>query len=278
MTPKTILYPLGMDQPLDELRPAIELCRAREAHLTVLLIALAPPPPIAVDTVILSDAWASQAEEIKKELHAHGERARDLIAESGISCEIKRSLMVDSSIELAVAEHAFFADLTLISRTLPEKAGFADHVASGVLFGAGKPVLVGAPAQFETLDWKTVLIAWDNEKPAVRAIAEALPILRAAEAVHILSIDPDASRTGDGEAPGWDLAAYLSRHGVNLTVHTQPSGQLALSRVIVEFADDIGADGIVMGAFGHSRLRQRLLGGTTRSMMEDCPLPVLMAH
>lgn len=278
MIAKTILYPIHMDQPHEELGPAVELCRARGAHLTVLMIGLAPPPPVAVDTVILSDSWAVNAEKIKKELTERGNTVRDYLAESGISCEIKRSLMVDNSIELAVAEHAFFADIALLPRTLPRKNGFAHHVASGILFGAGKPVIIGEPAQFAGLDWKTVLIAWDNERPAVRAIAEAIPLLQSADAVHILAIDPDASRARDGEAPGWDLGVYLARHGIEVVVHTQPSGHLPIAKVIGEFAEEIGADGLVMGAFGHSRLRQRLLGGTTRSVMEDGPYPVLMAH
>ena len=103
----------------------------------------------------------------------------------------------------------------------PEERGFARQVVSGALFGTGKPIIVAEPAQFGRLSWKTVLVSWDNEKPAARAVAEAIPLLAAVENEHILCVGPDAVAERDGESPGWDLATYLARHGVQPTVHTQ---------------------------------------------------------
>jgi len=278
MIPRTILYPIRIEQPITELETPVEFCRNNGAHLSVLLIGLAPPPPIAADTVVISDNWAAQSEDAKQELYARGSEIERFLAEAGISAEIKRWLMMEHSIEAGTAEHALFADVTFLSRTFPEERGFARQVVSGVLFGAGKPIIVAEPRQFGTLSWKTVLVGWDNEKPAARAVAEAIPLLARADNVHILCVDPDAVSQRDGEAPGWDLATYLARHGVQATVHTQPSGGNPVATVLTEFAEDLGADGLVMGAYGHSRLRQRLLGGTTRNLIETSKLPILMAH
>ncbi|RNC95648.1 MAG: universal stress protein [Oricola sp.] len=278
MTPKTILFPLRIEQPVAELEAAVDFCRNNDAHLSVLLIGLAPPPPVATDTVVISDNWAAQSEAAKQELHERGSEIEQHLAKAGISAEIKRWLMMEHSIEAGTAEHALFADVTFLSRTFPQERGFARQVVSGVVFGAGRPIIVADPAQFGTLSWGTILIGWDNEKPAARAVAEALPLLAAADNVHILCVDPDAVPQRDGEAPGWDLATYLARHGVQTTVHTQPSGGNPVATVLADFAEDLGADGLVMGAYGHSRLRQRLLGGTTRSLIETGKLPILMAH
>jgi len=278
MTPKTILYPLRVEQPIDELGAAMEFCRNNGAHLSVLLIGRAPPPPVAADTVIVADSWGAQAEAAKQELQARGDNIEQHLMNSGVSAEIKRWLMMEEAIEAGTAEHAFFADVTFVSRSLLEERDFARQVVSGVLFGAGKPIIVAQPAQFGSLTWRTILVGWDNEKPAARAVSEAIPLLAAADNVHIVCVDPDATPQRDGEAPGWDLAAYLARHGVEATVHAQPSGGHPVAEVLADFAEDVGADGLVMGAYGHSRLRQRLLGGTTRTLIESGTLPVLMAH
>ncbi|WP_306120361.1 MULTISPECIES: universal stress protein [unclassified Roseitalea] len=278
MLARTIIYPIHMDQDPAELNPVIEMCRAGDAHLTVLVIGLSPPPPIAVDTVILSDTWANQAESRKSELRERAAQIEHRLMQSAISAEVKRALMVDSSVEMTVAEHAFFADLVMLPRTLPGTHGLNEHVAAGAMFGGGKPVVVGQPDQFGALDWKTVLVAWDNERAAARAVSEAIPLLKRAEQVRIACVDPDAIRTASGEAPGWDMATYLARHGIEVVVDTLSSGSRPTSQTIGNFAAEIGADAIVMGAYGHSRLRQRFLGGTTSAIMKACDLPVLMAH
>lgn len=278
MNPRTILYPLRVEQPIDELGAAITLCGQIGAHLSVVLIGFEPSPPVGADSVILSDSWGGHTESIKRQLRTRGKEVEQHLLDSGVSAEIKRWLMVEDSVEAGIAEHALFADVAFIPRTLPNDRGFARRIAAGVLFRSGKPIVVAEPEQFGSLSWKTVVVGWDNEKTAARAIAEAMPMLSRAEDVHVLCVDPGSMVHRAVEAPGWDLATYLSRHDVTTTVHTQPSGGRPISDVLTDFAKDVGADGLVAGAYGHSRLRQRLLGGTTRSLIESGTLPLLMAH
>ncbi|WP_454856729.1 universal stress protein [Rhizobium binxianense] len=106
----------------------------------------------------------------------------------------------------------------------------------------------------------------------------AMELLVGADSVHIVMVDPEASPAENGEEPGADIAAYLAKHDARAVVEVLASGGLATGEVLRRHADDIAADLIVMGAYGHSRLRQRIFGGVTRSMLEETRLPVLLAH
>ena len=105
-----------------------------------------------------------------------------------------------------------------------------------------------------------------------------MDILVRAEKVHVVVVDPNATRHAMGEEPGADVATYLSRHGVNVIVETIASGGRDPALVLQRHATDVGADLIVMGAYGHSRLRERIFGGTTQTMLSHVDAPVLMAR
>ena len=112
----------------------------------------------------------------------------------------------------------------------------------------------------------------------MRAAREALDILACAEEVHVTIVDPDSSSIANGPEPGADIAAYLAHHGAKITVDRLPSGNNAIADVIKQHAWDISADLIVMGGYGHARLRERIFGGVTRSMIDEPRFPVLMAR
>ncbi len=121
-------------------------------------------------------------------------------------------------------------------------------------------------------------IVWTPRKEAARAVADAMPFIEAAESVHIAIIDPDTGDDAHDEEPGTDLAAALARHDVPVTVNALPSaGQSVTGRLLIHAAD-CGASLIVMGGYGHLRLRESLLGGTTRDMIRQSAVPLLKAH
>jgi nucleotide-binding universal stress UspA family protein len=147
-----------------------------------------------------------------------------------------------------------------------------------VALAAGRPVLaIPYAGRFEAVG-RRVLIGWDASREATRAVADAMPLLAAAETVSVLSIDPREGPSAHGPVPGADISPHLARHGVNATVERTvsagvPAGDLLLSR-----AADLGADLLVVGAYGHSRARELLLGGVTRTLLQSMTLPVLMSH
>ena len=125
---------------------------------------------------------------------------------------------------------------------------------------------------------KCVLVAWDASLEASRAVRESLDILSAADEVRVVMVDPIEDERHHGAEPGADVATYLSRHGVKVAVDRLPSSNHSFAEVLRQHAVDTGADLLVMGAYGHSRLRERIFGGVTRSMIEDTGLPIIMAR
>ena len=129
-----------------------------------------------------------------------------------------------------------------------------------------------------TLAPKRVLVAWDSRIEASRALRESVGILTRAEDVRLALVDPEESEGGHGAEPGADAAAYLARYGIKVTVDRLPSSGHTIAAVLRRHAIDTSAELLVMGAYGHSRLRERIFGGVTRSMLDEPPLPILMAR
>ncbi|HYU11246.1 MAG TPA: universal stress protein, partial [Stellaceae bacterium] len=115
-------------------------------------------------------------------------------------------------------------------------------------------------------------------REAARAVNDAMPLLAAAEAVTVLTIDPEQGPDGHGEIPGADIALHLARHGVKAQVERTISAGIGVGNMLLSWAADLEADLLVMGAYGHSRVRELLLGGATRTVLTSMTLPVLMAH
>jgi len=123
-----------------------------------------------------------------------------------------------------------------------------------------------------------VLVGWDASREAARAVRDAMPLLARAEAVTVLTIDAEQSPFGHGEIPGADIALYLARHGVKAEVARTVSAGIGIGNTLLSRAADYEANLLVMGAYGHSRVRELLLGGTTRTVLTSMILPVLMSH
>jgi nucleotide-binding universal stress UspA family protein len=184
----------------------------------------------------------------------------------------------DDPILSTFVQQALFADLLVMGQHDPSDAQMAllpsDFVQSVVMM-SGKPALVlpyiGAPKVFGD----TALIAWKPTREAARAVAAALPMLQSARAVHVVSWgEEESSVSGDR----LDLTAYLKLRGIQPTWHKQGPAPKDLGEMLLSFAFDIQADLLVMGCYGHSRAREWVLGGVTRTLLGAMTLPVLMAH
>jgi len=178
------------------------------------------------------------------------------------------------------ALHARYADLTILGQLDPDR-GETDLVRPRpeyVTLASGRPILVVPYAgNFEVIG-RRVLIGWNATREAARAVNDAMPLLEGAEVVTVLTIDPREGPHGHGELPGADISLHLARHGVKAEIERTASADLPVGEVILSRAADLGADLLVMGAYGHSRARELLLGGATRSLLRSMTLPVLMSH
>lgn len=173
-----------------------------------------------------------------------------------------------------------YADLVVLSqadRDDPATGGMLQDLPEQVILNCSRPVLVVPFAGVFATIGKTVLVAWDGGIQATRAISHALPILCGAERVVVGMLDPVSGGDEHGEIPGADIATYLARHGIKVEVRSE-SGAGDAGEALLAMADKVGADLLVMGAYGHPRYREIMLGGATRTVLASATLPVLMSH
>jgi len=187
----------------------------------------------------------------------------------------------DDDAETGLVLQARFTDLLVVSQSDPELDGpdwlrsLPEHLA----LHSGRPVLlVPYAGSHERID-QHALVAWDGSRAATRAITDALPLLRQSRRVTLAVFNADRQHGAHGEQPGADIALYLARHGVRVEVAQQhtPAG-LDIGNALLSLAADCDADLLVMGAYGHQRWREIVLGGVTRRVLQSMTLPVLMAH
>jgi nucleotide-binding universal stress UspA family protein len=275
---KTILTVAGAEQAHGDLELAARLCEQAGAHLSVLVLAMAAPPPIGEYAAVISDAWLQERQADMKHLSDRAGEVTSFIAASAVSGDVSNEYVELAWADETIGRRARYADLTLAGPDILSSDTLKEKVVEGALFGSGKPLLL-VPAGIEpTFSPRRVLIGWDGRIEASRAVREALDMLRAAQEVRVALVDPERGEETHGEEPGADLAAYLARHGVKVTVDRLPREGNSVANVLRRHATDTAAEMIVMGAYGHSRLRERIFGGVTRSMIENPTLPIFMAR
>lgn len=238
-----------------------------ETRWQPLLTPLVTPPLIADFDPDLQRNAAATAEQLENGFF-------DALASKGLSGDWRVVAGTDGA-ELWVLARG--ADLTILGQSSPDdRVPLADAAIEQTLLNSGRPILVtpfiGSPITVA----RTVLVGWDGGREAARAVHDALPLLRHAETVTVLSVDENRHRTGGPS--GAEIASHLARHGVATTaVHTITAG-LGISDVLLDYASDIAADLIVVGGYGHSRLQERLLGGATIGLLRHMTVPVFMSH
>jgi nucleotide-binding universal stress UspA family protein len=179
----------------------------------------------------------------------------------------------------AVALQARYADLVVIGQQNEEwPSGISKELERALPLAAGRPVLLVPYAFEERTLGKRIMVAWDASREAALAVRDALPLLSRASQVHVVTVDAMATAEGHGEEPGADIALYLARHGVKVTVSRQDSAGVDAGNVLLSRAADLQSDLIVSGAWGHSRLQEFVLGGVTRTLLSSMTVPVLMSH
>lgn len=182
--------------------------------------------------------------------------------------------------ESIVAQSARYCDLTIVSQADPDEAPpAAGLLPQDVLLQSGRPVLVLPYVG----DWRIapatrVLVGWNASREAARALHDALPMLKAAANVEIAVFEtPEDVDLDHGQVPGADIGLWLARHGVKVEVQ-YVSAKVGAGEALLSHAADIGADLIVAGGYGHSRWREAVLGGVTRTLLRSSPVPVLLSH
>ena len=172
---------------------------------------------------------------------------------------------------------ARYCDLVIIGQHDPEELSpsVMSDFPEYLILNTGRPVLVIPYAGEFTQVGRRPLVAWDGSRSATRAITDAIPLLQKADLVQLVIINPP--RDAHGEQPGADMALYLARHGIKVEVSTHTS-KIDIGNTLLSIAADLDSDLIVMGGYGHSRFREMIMGGATRSLLEHMTIPVFFSH
>jgi nucleotide-binding universal stress UspA family protein len=265
---------LGAHDPAGEF--AISVADAFEAHVLGVGFVYDPVIPGAVMGGIPAQFIESQRADSEKAASAAIARFEQVAKRVGVSYE---SLSVNASVAGAADRLGQLArrfDLAIVGQPNRDKDEPAEVVDEGVLFESGRPVIFVPYIQKAALKLDRVMVCWDGSRAAARAIADSLPFLHKSKQVEIVIVAGKGFKTD--EAPGADLAKHLARHELQVVLKRITSPDIDVSSTILSYAADTSADMIVMGGYGHSRLREFILGGATRGILESMTVPVLMSH
>ena len=259
---------------------AVNLAERFAAHLVGLYPLPVPVPPSHLgyyDPALLDPFFRELREKAQEEAEKQRQAFEQAARQRGLTPEWR---MVDEGLEADPALHARYADLTIVGQLDPDRGDSEllrprpEHVT----LASGRPILVVPYAgRYETVG-RRVLIGWNATREAARAVNDAMPLLAGADFVTVLTIDAREGPDAHGELPGADISLHLARHGVKAEIERTVSAGIPAGDVLLSRAADLGADLLVIGAYGHSRVRELLLGGATRSILQSMTLPVLMSH
>lgn len=250
---------------------ALDIASRFDARVTAMALIPYPYVPAMVGVHIPPDLMQAQVREGERAadqaLHAAEEAARS----RGRPLVGLRAAGSVETLEQSFTQAAHLADLCLVGQ--PDEASIA-LLAEAAFLRTGRPAIIVPTIGAKPGPVRRAMIAWNGSREAARAAHDALPFLLEAERAIVLSVD---ASEGD-EVSGSDLAAHLARHGVRAEASAAPSGELTMGEAILARAVDESADLLVMGGYGHSRMRELILGGATRQILRQMSVPTLMSH
>ncbi len=273
--PKDIVVNLMVGTTPDPAIPcAISLAETFGAQLAGVAFAYEPVLPAIVGGGIPESVIEEQREENEKA--AKAAVAQFTAAAKGV---LQGSRMVPASLAGAAdtfGEIARHFDLSVVGQCERDRVGPEELVVEGALFGSGRPVMVVPFGYKGGMKLDRVVVCWNGGRTAARATADAMPFLKRAKAVDVITVGTEAANPVEASAA--EIGKHLTRHDVKVQVKRVPQGNLRVSAAILAYAAESGANMLVMGGYGHSRLREFILGGTTRGVLKTMTVPTLMAH
>lgn len=272
----TVISDMEASQP--SLSAAMAIAAKENAHLEVFCV--------GVDMSQLSFHYGQvntlmpqeMIQRAREDAEAVEQAVRQKLASAEFTWSVETTATQIDGLSRHVSRRARFADLVILHKPYgPGTSQGCETMVESSLFDGHAPLLIMPPATKPDLDFKRIVIAWNESAEALTTIRAALPLLKQAAMVSIAVVDPPQHGPNRSD-PGGALAQMLSRHGVKADIAVLAKTMPHVSDVLLRHLQDVDADLMVMGAYGHSRFREALLGGATRDMLEQCELPVFMAH
>lgn len=280
MVKDILVAPTGLPGDAMAVEAGVALATCFQGHLAI-AETLFVPRPLPSAWGMQPDEWITQ--ELRREQREAAERRVD-----GWRSRLEREALPHALriIETSRGDGGHLAllarhvDIVVVPRGDPAFGQFpyVERFFSSLLFESGRPVLVAPAESRPVLPARHAVVGWQAGREATRALHDALPLLWLAESVDVLEIGPPARRTNDNEATGVDVATHLARHGINVCVVVRHESPADVAASLLRHCEESNAGLLVAGGYGHARLREWMLGGTTRSLLRAARLPVLFSH
>jgi len=255
---------------------AVSIASALGAHLTGIAFVFDPIVPISGTGYIPAEVIETQQADNEAAAKAAIDRFAAAANRAGLQAE---PVTLSASFAGAGDQFGRIArrfDLAVVGQPEPETSTVEEIIAESALFESGRPMILVPYIQRDPLKLDNVMVCWDGSRAAARAIADAMPLLTKAGRVEIVIITNERGK--QDEIQGADMGQHLARHGVNVDVHRIAGGDIDVADALLSHAADSSADFMVMGGYGHSRLREFVLGGVTHSIFRSMTVPALMSH
>ena len=282
MKNQTLLFVMSEDVPCDDIRSILADAQTRHVRVVCLILSMLPQQPVNAygyfpyDGGAIARQWSKTVEETRAALEDARSRVENQLIEAGVAGDVQAIHCSLSDISTLIPPRALLANFALISSNLRQQdPQLFRAIAHAILFHSPAGLFLN---KSEVKPPYKVFVAWNGELPSARAIQKAAPYLKSADEVIVGLIDPNFAADKNGEDPGSDLARWLSHQGCRVTVQQYPSGGASVASVLSRRAKEAGADLLVMGAYGRSKMREVVFGGTTQSMLEETELPIMMTH
>lgn len=272
---KNIIVGLATWKPRDPAADyAISLAKAFDAHLCG--AAISYPPVIAASALegLPPELIEAQAVESNKATEAAVARYSSAASAAALSSETLTFETSVTGVARAFGTLARHFDIAVVGQAEPDSRASADLMVEGALFESGHPVVVVPHIQKDGMDLDRVVVCWDGSRAAARALADALPFLTRATHVDLVTVSSAGHKPNEHPA----VADHLVRHGIKPEFRHLVATDVDVASILLSYAADASASFMVMGGYGHSRLREFVLGGVTRSMLHTMTVPTLMSH
>lgn len=254
------------------LETAVALCVAHDAHLTGLIVRALPVLP-AYSIGPIPDMVLEPFEAQQDAMAAKARAAFDDIVKRAGWTERSSCVQIEGNVTDIVGLHARYVDLTVTGQDIPDEDQWEISTVD-LIMRSGRPVLVTPHGVQNKPVGKNVAIAWNASREAARAVADAMPILEAADSVEVLTVTQES----DESVPGIGIAQHLAHHGIAVEVKRLGASTADAGEALLNYIGNGNTDLLVMGAYGHSRLREFVFGGTTRHILQTMSIPVLISH
>ncbi len=275
MSLKNILVHVDNSKQCEQrLAVAADMAARHQAHLAGIFVRTYPRVPQFVRAQFGPEVQALQrkfADEAAAQAQQIFERK---LRSAGVNYEWRCG---EGDLYDVVALNARYADLTIVGQRNPngdDELPLADHL----VLDAGRPVLVVPYAGKFNRQIDCVMVAWNASREATRAVNDAIPLMQMAKKVVVMAVNPAGGLSGHGDVPGADLCLHLARHGINAEAQMVKADDMNVGEMLLSRAADEQIDLLVMGAYGRSRVRELVLGGATKHLLDHMTVPVLMSH